>query len=112
MSSSSIPSGARATMKYRLETGRSQRGPASLRSGIKRFVPLVADEKPNIIIAVAAITISSVASLTAPVLIAHTIDQYIRVGDASGVLRFSLLVMAVYVVGVIASYIQIRTMGS
>ena len=99
-------------MKYRLETGRTQRAPASLRSGIKRFVPLVADEKPNIIIAVAAITISSVASLTAPVLIAHTIDQYIRVGNASGVLRFSLLVMAVYVVGVIASYIQIRTMGS
>ena len=99
-------------MKYRLETGRTQRAPASLRSGIKRFVPLVADEKPNIIIAVAAITISSVASLTAPVLIAHTIDQYIRVGDASGVLRFSLLVMAVYVVGVIASYIQIPTMGS
>jgi len=99
-------------MKYRLETGRTQRAPASLRSGIKRFVPLVADENPNIIIAVAAITISSVASLTAPVLIAHTIDQYIRVGNASGVLRFSLLVMAVYVVGVIASYIQIRTMGS
>ena len=111
MSSSSIPSAAPATMKYTLDSGKSPRPPASLRSGIKRFVPLVADEKRNIIIAVAAITISSVASLVAPVLIAHTIDTYIRLKDAGGLLTFSLLVMAVYFLGVIASYIQIRTMG-
>ena len=112
MSSSSTPSAVPATMKYRLETGPSKRGPVSLRSGIKRFVPLVAEEKPHIIVAVAAITISSLASLTGPVLIAHTIDTYIGSRDASGLLRFSLLVLAVYVLGVIASYIQIRTMGS
>src|SRR6476660_2173239 len=111
MSSSSIRSAAPATMKYTLDSGKSPRPPASLRSGIKRFVPLVADEKRNIIIAVAAITISSVASLVAPVLIAHTIDTYIRLKDASGLLRFSLLVMAVYAAGVVSSYIQIRTMG-
>jgi ATP-binding cassette subfamily B protein len=98
-------------MKYTLETGRSQRPPASLRSGVKRFVPLVADEKRYVVIAVAAITISSVASLIAPVLIAHTIDTYIRLKDFSGVLNFSLLVLAVYAIGVVASYIQIRTMG-
>lgn len=112
MSSSSIPSAAPATMKYRLETGPTQRPPASLRSGIKRFVPLVAHERRNIIVAVAAITVSSLASLTAPVLIAHTIDTYIRLKDPSGLLRFSLLVLGVYCVGVVASYIQIRTMGS
>jgi ATP-binding cassette subfamily B protein len=98
-------------MKYTLETGRSQRAPTSLRSGVKRFVPLVADEKRYVVIAVAAITLSSVASLVAPVLIAHTIDTYIRLKDASGLLNFSLLVLAVYAIGVVASYIQIRTMG-
>jgi ATP-binding cassette subfamily B protein len=98
-------------MKYTLDTGRAPRQPASLRSGIKRFVPLVAGEKRQVIIAVIAITFSSVASLVAPVLIAHTIDTYIRVGDASGLLRFSLLVLAVYLAGVAASYVQIRTMG-
>jgi len=98
-------------MKYTLESGRSQRAPASLRSGIKRFLPLIAGEKRNVIIAVAAITLSSVANLVAPVLIAHTIDTYIRLKDPSGLLRFSLLVMAVYCAGVVASYIQIRTMG-
>ena len=112
MSSSSTPSAAPATMKYRLETGPSKRGPVSLRSGIKRFVPLVAEEKRHIIIAVIAITISSLASLTGPVLIAHTIDTYIGSRDASGLLRFSLLVLAVYAAGVVAAYIQIRTMGS
>jgi ABC-type multidrug transport system fused ATPase/permease subunit len=99
-------------MKYTLNSGRGPRQPASLRSGIKRFAPLVAGEKPQVIIAVAAITISSVASLVAPVLIAHTIDTYIRLNDASGLLRFSLLVLAVYLAGVVASYVQIRTMGS
>jgi ATP-binding cassette, subfamily B, bacterial len=111
MSSSFTPSAAPATMKYTLNSGRGARQPASLRSGIKRFVPLVAGEKRQVILAVAAITISSVASLVAPVLIAHTIDTYIRVNDASGLLRFSLLVLAVYFAGVVASYIQIRTMG-
>src|SRR5678815_2312908 len=112
MSSSSTPSAAPATTKYRLETGPSKRAPVSLRSGIKRFVPLVAEEKRHIIIAVAAITISSLAALTAPALIAHTIDTYIRLKDARGLLQFSLLVLAVYSVGIVASYIQIRTMGS
>lgn len=111
MSSSSTPSAAPATMKYTLDTGRAPRQPASLRSGIKRFVPLVAGEKRQVIIAVLAITFSSVASLVAPVLIAHTIDTYIRVGDSSGLLRFSFLVLAVYFAGVVASYVQIRTMG-
>src|SRR6478609_2619371 len=103
MSSSSTRSAAPATMKYTLESGRSQRAPASLRSGIKRFLPLIAGEKRNVIIAVAAITLSSVANLVAPVLIAHTIDTYIRLKDPSGLLRFSLLVMAVYCAGVVAS---------
>jgi ATP-binding cassette, subfamily B, bacterial len=112
MSSSFTRSAAPATMKYTLETGRSPRPPASLRSGIKRFAPLVAGEKRNVIIAVAAITLSSGASLLAPALIAHTIDTYIRVQDPNGLLTFSLLVMAVYFAGVVASYVQIRTMGS
>ena len=98
-------------MKYTLDSGKSPRPPASLRSGIKRFVPLVAEEKRNVVIAVATITFSSVAALVAPVLIAHTIATYIRLKDAGGLLRFSLLVMAVYAAGVVSSYIQIRTMG-
>lgn len=99
-------------MKYKLETGPSQRPPVSLRAGIQRFSPLLAGEKSQVITAFVAITISSVTALIAPVLIAHTIDTYIRLRDGSGVLLFSLLVLAVYAVGVVASYIQIRTMGA
>jgi len=99
-------------MKYKLETGPSQRPPVSLRAGIQRFSPLLAGEKKQVITAVVAITVSSVTALIAPVLIAHTIDTYIRLRDGSGVLLFALLVLAVYAVGVVASYIQIRTMGA
>jgi ATP-binding cassette subfamily B protein len=111
MSSSSTPSAVPATTNYTLDSGKSPRAQVSFRTGIKRFVPLVAAEKRHVVIAVVAITFSSVASLVAPALIAHTIDTYIRTNDVSGVMRFSLLVLAVYFAGVVASYIQIRTMG-
>src|SRR6185295_2569878 len=111
MSSSSTLSAAPATTKYTLNSGKTPRPPASLRSGIQRFAPLVADEKRYLVVAVIAITLSSVASLTGPVLIARAIDTYIRLKDANGVLTSSLLVLAVCVVGVVASYVQIRTMG-
>lgn len=97
-------------MNYTLSAARGPR-PASLRSGIKRFRPLLANEKRYLIAAVAAITVSSVGSLVAPMLIAHTVDTYIAVQDASGLRRFALLVLAVYAVSVAASYVQIRTMG-
>lgn len=99
-------------MKYRLETGPSHRPPVSLRAGIQRFSPLLTEEKSQIVVAVVAITLSSLATLIAPILIARTIDTYIRVRDASGLVPFALLTMAVYIFGVAASYVQIRTMGA
>jgi ATP-binding cassette subfamily B protein len=99
-------------MKYKLETGPSKRAPVGLSAGVKRFAPLLTEEKGQIIMAVAAITISSAASLTGPVLISHVIDSYIPARDTSGVLNYALLVMAVCAIGVVASYVQIRTMGA
>ncbi len=98
-------------MNYTLDTGGRPKAAASLRSGIKRFRPLFAGERRYLIAAVAAITVSSVTSLVAPALIAHTIDTYIAVGDASGLAHYALLVLAVYLASVSASYLQIRTMG-
>ncbi len=99
-------------MNYTLNTGGRPKAPASVWSGIKRFQPLLADEKKYLWAAVVAITLSSVAALVAPILIARTIDTYIAAGDASGLTRNALLVLAIYAAGVCASYVQIRTMGS
>src|ERR1700680_3376276 len=98
-------------MKYTLETKRIPQSKGMLRAGIKRFTPLMASEKRNVITAVFAIVVSSVAALVAPVIIGHTIDTYIRLKDGQGLLISSVLLLAVYLGGVAASYIQIRTMG-
>jgi ATP-binding cassette subfamily B protein len=98
-------------MKYTLETKRVPQSKGALRAGIKRFAPLMASEKRNVITALVAIVVSSVAALLAPVIIGHTIDTYVRLKDSQGLLTSSLLLLTVFLVGVGASYIQIRTMG-
>ena len=77
----------------------------------KRLVPLMAQEKKSVIIALFAIFISSASTLIAPVIIAHTIDIYIQNKIFSGVLEFTGILVVIYLVGLIASYIQIRVMG-
>jgi ATP-binding cassette, subfamily B, bacterial len=84
----------------------------SLRAGVSRFVPLMAGERNTVIISGLAILVSSAAALLAPVIIGHTVDTYIRNKDGHGLLLFTGLLLGVYLLGVIASYTQVRTMGA
>jgi ATP-binding cassette subfamily B protein len=97
-------------MKYTLEAGaRPQK--RSLRESGKKFLPLLATEKSPFIVAVVAIVFSTVATLVAPVVIVRAIDQDIRGKNLHGLLIASLIVLAIYVMGAVASYVQVRTMG-
>src|SRR3984885_5296120 len=111
MSNSTTRSAAPVIMKYKLETANRPRAKRSLRESSKKFLPLFATEKNHFIGAVAAIVLSSVATLVAPVLIVRIIDTDIRLKNSHGLLIGSLLVLAIYVSGAIASYIQVITMG-
>jgi len=77
----------------------------------RRLVPLMAGEKRAVVIALAAVAVSSAANLIAPIIIAHTVDTYIQNKDFSGVLQWSGILLVVYLAGVVASYLQVRTMG-
>jgi ATP-binding cassette, subfamily B, bacterial len=99
------------SMKYKLETTKAVGAKRSLRAGIKRFVPLIVPERGNLAVAVAAMLVSSGATLVGPFIIGRAIDTYVRLKDSRGLLLSSVLLLAVYAVGVIASYTQIRTMG-
>jgi ATP-binding cassette subfamily B protein len=99
-------------MNYTLEKSAGPRPKKSLRESGKTFVPLLAAEKSSVIKAVVAIVISSVATLVAPVMIIHAIDTYIRPKHGQGLVEAALLVLAIYLTGAIASYIQVLTMGS
>jgi len=98
-------------MKYTLSTSRGPRAKGTLSSGVKKFVPLMAGERSNVIAAAVGILVSSTAQLLAPVIIGRTVDRYVATRDSPGLAQHSLLLMLVYLTGVAASYIQIRTMG-
>jgi len=98
-------------MKYKLETTSAPGAKRSLRAGLKRFAPLIAPERGPLIVAAVAMLVSSGATLVGPVIIGRAIDTCVRLKDSRGLLLSSVLLLAVYLVGVAASYTQIRTMG-
>ena len=98
-------------MKYKLENTKAFGSKTSLRAGIKRFVPLVAEERGHIAVALVAMLVSSGATLVAPVIIGRAIDTYIRLKDSRGLLMSSMVLLAVYLIGIVGSYTQILTMG-
>ena len=79
-------------MKYTLETAKGPRQQRSLREYGSRFLPLFATEKAPFAGAVAAILISSGATLVAPVVIVRTIDTDIRLKNMHGLLISALFV--------------------
>ena len=99
------------SMKYKLETTKVFGGRRSLRAGIKRFAPLSVPERGHLAVAMAAMLVSSCATLAGPVIIGRAVDTYVRLKDSRGLLLSSVLLLAIYVIGVVASYTQIRTMG-
>ena len=99
------------SMKYKLETTKAIAAKRSLRAGIKRFVPVIVPERSYLAVAVAAMLVSSGATLIGPVIIGRAVDTYVRLKDSRGLLLSAAVLLAVYLIGVVASYTQIRTMG-
>src|SRR5580704_3497802 len=98
-------------MKYTLETSKAAGKKGTLGAGVQRFVPLMKPETGLIVVALAAMLVSTTTYLIGPVIIARGVDTYVRLRDTRGLLIASLVLMAVYLVGVASSYVQIRTMG-
>jgi ATP-binding cassette subfamily B protein len=71
----------------------------------------MADEKRTVAMAVAAMLASSLSGLLGPVIIARAVDNNVRRGDFAGVLRWAALLLAIYLVGLVASYVQTQAMG-
>ncbi len=98
-------------MKYTLETSKAPAKKGTFGAGVKRFLPLMKPESGLVIVALSAMLVSTGASLVGPVIIGKGVDTYVRLKDNHGLLIAAVVLMAVYLVGVVASYIQIRTMG-
>src|SRR3984957_2199749 len=101
-------------MNYKLSKADDvqEREKGVLGTAVRRLLPLMKEEKAAVAIAAFAIFITSASTLVAPVLIAHTIDAYIQTKNIGGVLEFSGILLAIYIVGAIFNYVQVRTMGA
>ncbi len=98
-------------MSYKLNTSDANAQKDPTWKGLVRLVPLLKGEGPKLVISLVAILTSSATALIGPVIIAHTVDNYIATHDYNGVLLWSGLLLLVYLVGLVASYTQSRTMG-
>jgi ATP-binding cassette subfamily B protein len=106
------PNEAPATTNYyALNRPAGQERKPTLGSALKRLAPLMADEKRSVALAFGAIVTSSLSGLLGPVIIGHTVDRYIQRGNFTGVLQWAAILMAVYLVGLVSSYVQTQTMG-
>ncbi len=74
--------------------------------------PLMVGEERRLIITLIAVLTNTLATLLAPVIIAHAVDTYIAHGDVKGVLMSTVLLFAIYTVVLIAGYNQTKNMGT
>ncbi|MDR3547662.1 MAG: ABC transporter ATP-binding protein [Candidatus Pacebacteria bacterium] len=78
----------------------------------RNLAPLMTDEKGNLTVALVAIIFNALSTLLAPIIIANAVDTYIVHKDLAGVMVSSAILLATYVVGLIAGYFQTKRMGT
>ncbi len=99
-------------MNYTLNKTKEQLGTkTSTLSQLKNLWPLLAPEKKNLALASVAIIINSGMNLAAPILIGLAIDRYIVTKQFYGVVVYSAILLAMYLVSLVTSYLQTITMG-
>ena len=98
-------------MKYKLNTEDANTAKEPIWVALGRLVPLMQGEGRNVAIAFSAILITSATTLTAPLIIGHIVDNFIATGDYAGLFTWSGLLLGVFLVGLVSSTIQTRTMG-
>jgi ATP-binding cassette subfamily B protein len=107
-----IRNAAPTTMNYKLNTSEEHKKKVSTFAALKSLWPLLQDEKKNLLFAFVAIIVNSLVNLFGPFIIGHTVDTYVLTKQYHGVLIFSGLLLSMFIVGLIASYLQTKWMGS
>ncbi|HEX4298521.1 MAG TPA: ABC transporter ATP-binding protein [Devosia sp.] len=98
-------------MSYKLNTANASESREPIWTALARLLPLMKGEGRKIVIALAAILVSSATALVAPLIIGHTVDSFIATKDYGGVALWSAILFGVYVIGLGSAYLQTRTMG-
>lgn len=99
-------------MTYNLNLG-SQESKKRIKTfaALRKLLFILADEKKYLVLALAAIMVHSSLTLIGPLLIGHTIDRYIQTRQYHGVLVFSGILLGMYLISLVTSYLQTKLMG-
>ena len=99
-------------MNYNLNALTEEKQKKSTYASLKSLLQLISHEKKNLLIALLAILLNSTLNLLGPLIIGHTIDKYVQNKIYHGVLVFSGILLAMYLMGLFTSYFQTKLMGS
>lgn len=98
-------------MNYNLnDLSRQQQKTSNLRA-MQKLLRLITEERRNMLLALVAIVINACLNLLGPFIIGHVIDTYIATKDYNGLLRWGGILLCMYLVAFVASYLQTRMMG-
>lgn len=100
-------------MKYNLNDLQANAPKSSTWSSLNKLLQLISHERKNLVLATLAIVVNSTLSLLGPLIIGHTIDKYIFVQHKNyhGVLINCALLLGMYLVALLTSYLQTMLMG-
>ncbi len=96
-------------MNYNLKT--IQQTKTSMAGALRKMLPLLADEKFKIFLAFIAIILNVGLNLMAPLIFGYTIDTYVQTKQYQGIFNSAVILLAIYLVAFVASYLQTRLMG-
>ena len=85
------------------------------RLGLKALKSLVAhmvEEKRVLTTAFVAMIITAVLNLAGPILIGYAVDNYIQTAQYHGLMVFSGILLATYIIALFAGYLQTKLMGN
>jgi len=78
----------------------------------KSLVAHMVEEKKILLIAFIAMIITAVLNLAGPIIIGNTVDNYIQTNQFHGVLVYSGILLVMYIVALVAGYLQTKLMGN
>ncbi|MDA3896546.1 MAG: hypothetical protein PF482_10400, partial [Desulfobacteraceae bacterium] len=100
-------------MKYNLNTPEDEKGPKKKTfQSLKTLIWQMVEEKKLLLIAFIAMIVAAIFSLLGPVIIGHTVDNYVQTKQYHGVLVFSGILLIMYLISMVAGYLQAKLMGT
>ncbi len=99
-------------MNYNLNTLVKNKEKRSTYATVKNLLVHLVEEKVLLIKAFIAMLVTAALNLLAPLIIGHTIDNYVQTKQYHGVLIFSGILLVMYIITLAAGYIQTKLMGT